>query len=76
MAKPRQYVVPLTGVVTVDARNGTVEIEVDLVDLAHDLKYDYDHEYPDDQTKWDEEVIQRHLNESLEHHYLRHTMGK
>lgn len=76
MAEPRQYVVPLTGVVTVDARKGTVEIEVDLTDLPTDLKHDYDYDYPDDQTKWDEEVISGFLSESLEHHYMKHTMSK
>lgn len=76
MAEPRQYVVPLTGVVTVDARKGTVEVEVDLTDLPSDLKHDYERPYPDDQTKWDEGVIQRFLNESLEHHFIKHTMGK
>lgn len=76
MAETRTYVVPLSGVVTVDSREGTVEVEVDLVDLAHDLKYDYDHPYPDEQTDWDAEVIQHYLSESLEHHFIHYRMSK
>ncbi len=76
MAEPRTYVVPLTGVVTVDTRKGTVEIEVDLTDLPADLKHDYEFPYPDDQTEWDSEVITKLQSESLEHHYIKHTMGK
>ena len=72
----RNYTIPMVGVVTVDAKAGTVEVEVDLTDLSHDLQYDYEHPYPDDQTKWDEEVVPACLMQSPSNFSMKHKMSK
>lgn len=72
----RNYTVPLVGVVTVDAKKGTVEIEVDLTDLSHDLQFDQEFAYPDDQTKWDQQVITDRLMDSPSNFYMKTVLSK
>lgn len=72
----RTYTIPAVAVVTVDAKTGTVEVEVDLTDLSYDLRYDYQHPYPDDQTKWDQQVITDRLMDSPENFTMKTKMTK
>lgn len=54
----RNYEIPLTGRVSVDATEGTVAVEVDLADLPLDLTYDYEVPYTDAEVTEDGAAIQ------------------
>ena len=72
----RNYTIPAVAVVTVDAQAGTVEVEIDLTDLSFDLRYDYEHPYPDKQTEWDQQVITDRLMDSPANFTLKTKMTK
>lgn len=71
----RNYEISMIAQVGVDLINETVEVEVDLVGLASDLKYDTDHR-EDDVTERAKEIIEGYMSESLEHHTMRHVMSR
>jgi hypothetical protein len=70
----RSYTIPMTGVVTIDADTGQVEVEVDLTDLSFDLRYDYDHQYPSTETQRDQSLVTDCLMQSPENFSMKHTM--
>ena len=72
----RTYVIPMTGVITVDAKTGEVEVEVDLTDLSYDLRDEYDYVYPDERTERDQQVITDCLMQSPDNFSMKHTMSK
>lgn len=70
----RTYTIPMTGVVTVDADTGVVKVEVSLTEVSSDLRLDYEFNYPDEQTKRDEEIVTACLMSSPSNFAMTHVM--
>jgi hypothetical protein len=70
----RNYTIPMTGVVTVDAETGEVAVEVGLTDLSFDLRYDYDHQYPSAETERDQALVTDCLMQSPSNFSMTHVM--
>jgi hypothetical protein len=66
----RTYRLPFTGNVTVDSEAGTVDVEVEIHDLAADLKYDYEVDHTEEEVAEDGETVQTALNASPLNFYI------
>lgn len=70
------YRIPMQGTVTVDAETGKVTVEIALHEVSHDLQYDYDKQYPNEDTERDQQVITDCLLASPSNFSIRYEMSR